>query len=121
MKLATTKKKPPDNPPSSPPDAHLLDGQPTFFAHIVKVAGITRKDLQAELHYSKTYVDLIMSGVKHDPVLRTRDFCAMLFRRKRTDLVIAVLVHVAGNDDFDGRVLTAVQVEAIKELAKAVK
>jgi hypothetical protein len=87
---------------------------------MVKAAGITRKELQFDLRYSKTYVDLIMAGRKHDPVNRARLFCSMLRKLKRMDLVAATIVHVAGGDDFDGRVLTAVQVEALKELAKVI-
>ena len=84
-------------------------------------SGITRKELMFELGWSKTYIDGILNGEKNDPVEQARKFCLMLRKLKRTDLVAAVIVHIAGGDDFDGRVLTAVQVDALKELAKVVQ
>ena len=65
MKLARANLK----PPSDHQAPHLGDG---FFPLMVKAAGITRKELQFDMRFSKTYVDLIMSGEKHDPVNRAR-------------------------------------------------
>jgi len=111
MKLAPGKNMPPPNPPSS----HHGGGQALFFPLMVKAAGITRKALQYDLRWSKTYVDMIMSGEKNDPLEQARKFCAMLRELGRTDLLAATSVHVDGGDDFDGRALTATQVKERKE------
>jgi hypothetical protein len=108
----------------SPPIIGGLENPPsksggTFFALLIKAAGITRKELQYDLRLSKTYVDLIMSGDKHDPLSRSRDVCRMLARRGRGDLIPHALVHIAGGDDFDGRVLTAEQNALLKQMVKA--
>lgn len=138
MKLAAREKKsrhyppgmPAERPPSYPPrthqgthddSGHEDDGQGPFMALMRTSAGITRKELMYELGWSKTYIDGILSGEKNDPVEQTRKFCLLLRRARRTDLVAALMVHVAGGDDFDGRVLTPDQVEALKQLAKVVQ
>lgn len=122
-KLAAAKLKPPASPPSQPPACPLPahQGGGLFFPLMVKAAGITRKELQYDLRWSKTYVDMIMSGEKNDPLEQARKFCAILTQRNRMDLVASAIVFIAGGDDFDGRVLTALQVEALRELAKVVK
>lgn len=133
-KLAAKSKSPhaypPSRPPSYPPRTHQGvhddgghedDGQGPFMALMRTASGITRKELMFELGWSKTYIDGILNGEKNDPVEQARKFCLMLRKLKRTDLVAAVIVHIAGGDDFDGRVLTAVQVDALKELAKVVQ
>lgn len=117
-KLATPEKLPPVSPPPNPPAAHHGGG--LFFRTLVKASGITRKELQYDLRWSKTYVDMILSGEKNDPLEQARKFCALLLQRSRMDLVAATLVHIAGGDSFDGRVLTPEQVDALKELAKVV-
>lgn len=123
MRLATqTKKAPPPQPrnqPNAPDEAPLLGWERPFFAEVVTASGMTRKDLKYELRVSDTYVDGMMNGTKQNPVSRARVFCDSLHARKRPDLVMTVLVYIAGVA-FDGRILSAAQVEAIRELAKAV-
>jgi len=107
-------------PPAQPP-TNYDGGEGLFFALMVRALGITRKELAYELRWSDTYIDGLMNGTKNDPVEQSRKFCSAMRQRNRMDLVAATIVHIAGGDDFDGRVLSAAQVEALKELAKAVK
>lgn len=97
-----------------------VDTAGSFFSLMRKACGITKKELIFELRWSKTYIDGILSGKKNDPVEQCRKYLVMLRKRKRTDLVAATLVHLAGGDDFDGRVLTPAQTDALKTLAQAV-
>ena len=121
-KVATTTKKILADPPGQQPSTrHIPSHGGGFFHLMVKASGITRKDLAFILRWSKTYVDQILSGEKNDPLEQSRKFCEELRRLKRADLVAAVAVHVCGGDDFDGRVLTPAQVDALRELVKAVK
>lgn len=96
-------------------------GQEPFMALMRTAAGITRKELQYELRWSDTYIDGILNGSKNDPIEQTRKFCRMLLQRKRMDLVAAVAVHVCGGDDFDGRILTPEQNEALEQIARIVE
>ena len=118
---ATQPRRRPANPITQPPanDDGWVRGK-TFLFNLVKASGITRKELQYELRWSDTYIDRILSGEKNDPLEQSRKICAAFRMRQRMDLVAAAIVHVAGGGDFDGRVLTATQVEALKELAKVV-
>lgn len=141
-KLATTTKKTPAYPPRRQPTydrAHHVarqgSGQPvdeetweetvdtagSFFSLSRKVCGFTKKDLIFELRWSKTYIDGILSGKKNDFLEQTRKYLAMMRKRKRMDMVAATLVHVAGGDDFDGRVLTAEQNQKLKDAAEVLK
>jgi hypothetical protein len=91
---------------------------PGFFSHIIKSAGITKKEIQFDLRVSQTLVDLWKSGERIDPLTRALE-CVEMFRRKgRADLVPTILIYIAGA--FDGRILTAQQTDALRELAKAV-
>lgn len=114
MKLANAHLK---APPTQPSTNHGGG----FFALMVKAAGYTRKELSYDLRWSDTYIDGILSGEKNNPVEQARKFCDGLRARKRMDLVAATIVHIAGGDDFDGRVLTAEQTAALRKLAEVVK
>lgn len=120
MGLAATKKKPPTDTPSNPPSAHLDGGEVSFFRHLAKVAGITRKEIQYDLRVSKTLVDCWMEGSKHDPLRRARDTVAMFIRKGQAGLLPAILVYIAGGEEFDGAVLTAAQTDALRQLGRAV-
>ncbi len=121
MNLAGKKIIPLASTPGSQPPAHQGGEQGLFFGLMVRASGITRKELAHLFGWSKTYIDLLMNGEKNDPLEQARKLCAEFYRRGRGDLVPAILVYVAGGDDFDGRVLTPEQVQAIRELAKVVK
>lgn len=98
-----------------------VDTAGSHFSLMRKAAGITKKELVFELGWSKTYIDGCLNGRKNNPVEQARKFCLLLRKHGRVDLVAATIVHIAGGDDFDGRVLTEVQTEALRVLAKAVK
>ena len=124
MKLAAKALKAPAIPPPDQPATNQgsgVDSYNLFFGLMVRALGVTRKELAYELRWSDTYIDGLMNGTKNDPIQQTRRFCEIARKRNRMDLVATIIVHVAGGDDFDGRVLTAVQVEALRELAKVVK
>lgn len=140
MKLAAQTKKPPPCPPAQTQAAQtahqgahqgggqsadgceeLVDTGAPFLSLIRKAARITRKQLQFVFGWSKTYVDEILSGEKNDPLEQSRKLCAELRALNRADLVAAVVVYIAGGDDFDGRVLTAAQVDALKTLVDVVR
>ena len=129
MKLAHVKIITPGTQPHTLPDTPPAPNQGGgFFALMVKAAGYTRKELAYDLRWSDTYIDGIMNGEKNNPVEQARKFCKGLRQRNRMDLVVATIVHIAGGDDFDGRVLTAEQYKALyatalvlKELAEGVK
>jgi hypothetical protein len=91
---------------------------PGFFAHITKAAGLTNKELQFDMRVSATLIDLWKSGERIDPITRALEVCEMFRRKGRADLIPTILIYIAGA--FDGRVLTAQQTEALRELAKAV-
>lgn len=91
------------------------------FAGIVASAGITRKQLGELWQLSKTSIDLMLNGTKYDPMSRTREIVAYFRSIGREDLANKIVVHICGGDDFDGRVLTPAQVDALRELVKAVK
>jgi len=118
MKLAAVTKKPPANPPSRCAEAG--DEVELFFSHVVKAAGVGRKELVYDLRVSKTLVDLWLSGEKNDPFTQARRAAAVFLRKGRADLIPAILLYVAGGEDFDGAVLSAEQAEALRTLAKAV-
>ncbi len=88
---------------------------------LIKAADITRKELARTMNVSDTTVDKWMTGELADPLNRARDVVAMFSKRKRSDLVLAMLAYMAGGDDFDGRVISAEDVAALKVLAKVIK
>lgn len=123
-KLAITTLIPPSCSPSSPLESLSLSEQEApalFLRSIAKVAGITYKDFVYELRVSKTLVDGWHSGIRRDPLEQAKRVCQMLVKRKRMDLIVAVLAYIAGGDDADCCVLTAEQFEALKVLAKVIK
>ena len=116
MKWANERKWQRHSQPLCPPLANHGGGERVFLLHLIKAAGITRKELAFELRWSKTYVDGILNGEKNDPIEQSRKICVLFAARKRTDLIAALLAHIAGDDDFDGRVLTAEQNVLLKNL-----
>lgn len=124
MKSPLPKIKPLDSTlPSSLPSADRREqqiDQPVFLNALRKAAGFTRKDLQFEMRVNKTTVDKWMSGQMDDPIERARKVCKMFRDKRRTDLVATILMYVAGGYEFDGAVLSAAQVEALRVLSKAV-
>lgn len=132
MKSAAEVKKPPSGTPTRcvdgggvsdlcPPSGHLGGGHPLFFVAMAKAAGLSRKEFQYDLRVSKTLVDQWFAGEKKDPLVRARDLVALFVGRRRGDLVATILAYIAGGDDFDGRILTAEQVEALRKLSRAVE
>jgi hypothetical protein len=120
MKLATTPKSPPSNTPSpgnSTPSLHH-DGEPDnsnlFFRAMCKAAHLTRKELVYDLRVSKTLVDGWMSGEKNDPFTQARNAVSVFLGAQRADLLPAILIYIAGGEEFDGAVL-----ERISQLLKA--
>ena len=106
-----------------PNATHLVRWQdnpdPVFLVHMVKAAGITRKQLYLGMKVSKTQSDMWLSGQRHDPIWRARKLCDLFREMKRSDLIVHVLAYVAGSD-FGGAVLSEEDTEALRRLAKAV-
>lgn len=91
-----------------------------FFRHINKAAGIERKQIAHGMQVNDTTVDRWCSGERGNPVERARNFCQMLRDRKRHDLIVAVLLWIAGGE-FEGTVLSESQTEALRQISKAVE
>ena len=106
-------------PPSPQGNPYLDSEQPIFFHHIMKCAGLTRKEIQYDLRVSKTLVDGWLNGNKIDPLTRARDVVDRIRQEHRADLIPDVLAYIAGAGDCT--VLTVEQTAALKVLAKAVE
>jgi len=118
-KYATEINLPPSLKQVCPPNPYLDSEQPIFFHHIMKCAGLTRKEIQYGLRVSKTLVDGWLNGNKIDPLTRARDVVERIRQERRADLIPQVLAYIAGVGDCT--VLSAEQTAALKVLAKAVE
>lgn len=116
MKDATAKRKPLPSTPSAHHDGGPAENVALYFRLICKRAGIERKQLAYLMRVSDTTVDRWMSGERSDPLERAREFCSKLLQLKRPDLIVEILVFIAGGQDFDGRILTPDENAALKKL-----
>jgi transcriptional regulator with XRE-family HTH domain len=86
-----------------------------FFRSMCKAAGISRKELAYDLRVSRALVDMWFTGDRNDPLKQARNAVRVFLDKDRADLLPAILIYVAGGEEFDGVVL-----ERIAQLIKGV-
>jgi len=101
----------------NPPNTHIDGGDDPnlFFRSMCKAAGISRKELAYDLRISKSLVDMWFTGDRNDPLKQARNAVRVFLDKGRGDLLPAILIYVAGGEEFDGVVL-----ERIAQLIKGV-
>lgn len=104
MKLASAEIMPPPDPPS-----RCADDETLFFRAMIKAARIERKELAYDLRVSKTLVDGWFSGEKNNPFTQARRLVKVFLGKRCTDLLPAILIYIAGQDNFDGAVMERVK------------
>lgn len=79
----------------------------TFFALMMKAAGLTQKEVMYHFRVNKTTAHGWYNGTKRDPFIGSKMGCDLMRKSKRGDLIAPVLGFVAGVD-FDSAVLQRV-------------
>lgn len=131
MKTGAQKKITASTPLRSPPHTPLGGTLPTpprsgepaiagYFRLAVAVSGLTQKEVATAGRVNDTTCEGWMNGSRPDPLTRAREMFAALTRRNKS-IGPNILAYIAGGDDFDGRVLTPEQHDALKTLAMAVQ
>jgi hypothetical protein len=104
MTLAST----PSPTPSSTPRRCTQD-ESLFFRAMIKAAGIVQKEMEYDLRVSHTLVNGWMNGTKKDPFTQARNAVKPFLNKGRKDLLPAILIYIAGGDNFDEVVLDRIQ------------
>jgi hypothetical protein len=114
-----------ESTPTGTPPAHrdgVLEENiavPSFFLHIAKQVG--RKPFCFGLRVHKSLVDQWCSGDKRDPWTAAREAIDVVRAQRRHDLILPILVYIAGGEDFEGAVLSPEEAEALRKIGARIK
>jgi hypothetical protein len=85
------------------------DSANLFFRAMVKAAKINEKTFYYDLRVSKSLVDAWINGSRNDPFTQARKTVRVFLDKKCFDLLPAILMFIAGEENFDGAVMERVK------------
>lgn len=90
-----------------------------FFRTMAKASGLTQKEVATAGRVNDTTCEGWFNGSRPDPFDRAREMFAA-FTRRNKGIGPNILAFIAGDDEFDGGILTKEEWEAAMVVARAV-